>query len=107
MSPESPSHGYIAVCAVAVAGGVKYYPDKRCRGGSAIKISSAYAPGGRKRCDATISACLTFNLTSYSMWGFREGFKNPSNGKIPLRGGGVPPLSVNFFPLTFWPAVVR
>ena len=35
-----------------------------------------------------------------------EGFKKPSNGKIPLRGGGVPPLSVNFFPLTFWPAVV-
>ena len=36
---------------------------------------------------------------------FREGFKNPSNGKIPLRG--YPPLSINFFPLTFWPAVVR
>ena len=33
----------------------------------------------------------------------REAFKNPSNGKIPLRGGrGVPR-----FPLTFWPSVVR
>ena len=57
----------------------------------------------------------------------REGFKTPSHGKSPLggeggyppfpltffrsifgnqpsvKGGeGVPPLSVNFFPLTFW-----
>ena len=38
---------------------------------------------------------------------FREVFKNPSNGNFPLRGGGVPPFSVNFFPLTFSPAVVR
>ena len=37
----------------------------------------------------------------------REAIKNPSNGKIPLKGGGVPPFSVNFFPLTFLPAVVR
>ena len=52
----------------------------------------------------------------------RKGFKTPSHGKSPLRGGGgvpplfrwvfgnrpsvkgrgYPPLSVNFFPLTFW-----
>ena len=38
--------------------------------------------------------------------GLREGFKNPSNGNFSLRGG-VPPFSVNFFPLTFSPAVVR
>ena len=37
----------------------------------------------------------------------REVFKNPSNGNFPLRGGGVPPFSVNFFPLTFWENVVR
>ena len=37
----------------------------------------------------------------------REGFKNPSNGNFPLRGGGEPPFSVNFFPLTFRENVVR
>ena len=31
----------------------------------------------------------------------RDVFKNPSYGKIPLWGEGVPPFSVNFFPLTF------
>ena len=36
----------------------------------------------------------------------KEAFKNPSHGKIPLRGGGEPPFSVNFFPLSFLPAVV-
>ena len=29
----------------------------------------------------------------------REGFKNPRHGNFPLRGVGVPHLSINFFPL--------
>ena len=37
-----------------------------------------------------------------------KGFKTPSHGKSPLRGGGgVPPLSVNFFPLGFLEPTVR
>ena len=37
------------------------------------------------------------------------GEKNSVFGPGPARkgGGGVPPLSVNFFPLTFWENVVR
>ena len=37
----------------------------------------------------------------------REGFKNPRHGNFPWRGGGVPPLSVNFFPLGFREPTVR
>ena len=51
------------------------------------------------------SLCLVVipSRLHHDLEGVREGFKNPSNGKIPLRGGGgYPP-----FPLTFWPAVVR
>ena len=34
--------------------------------------------------------------------------KNPfSETDCPLRGGGVPPFSVNFFPLTFQKYLVR
>ena len=37
----------------------------------------------------------------------KESVQKPQSwGKIPL-GGRVPPFSVTFFPLTFWPAVVR
>ena len=38
---------------------------------------------------------LTYPNTKYLIPNtkhIREGFKNPSNGKIPLRGGGYPPF---------------
>ena len=49
---------------------------------------------------------------------FREGFNNPSHGNRPIvplvfrknlsaMGWGVPPLSVNFFPLGFREPTVR
>ena len=37
----------------------------------------------------------------------REGFKKPRHGNFPWRGGGVPPFSVNFFPLGFREPTVR
>ena len=51
---------------------VKYHPHKRCRGGLHIKISSAYAPGGTKCCDAPATFFLSHlqrcNLTPNSKW---------------------------------------
>ena len=37
----------------------------------------------------------------------RRGFKNRRHGTFPWRGGGVPPFSVNFFPLGFREPPVR
>ena len=40
--------------------------------------------------DLTMSGIFTSPQMSHPM-GVREGFKNPSNGKIPLRGYPLPP----------------
>ena len=45
-------------------------------------------------------------LGTFAIW-VREGFNNPSHGNCPWRGGEYPPLSVNFFPLTFRQRTVR
>ena len=45
-------------------------------------------------------------LSTESFQQLRSGFKNRRHGTFPWRGG-VPPFSVNFFPLGFWEPTVR
>ena len=66
---------------------------------------TSFKRGGVKPMYKNLCSKFVFFSAGHRQYGIcpnREGFKNRNHGLSSLRGGGVPPLSVNFFPLTFW-----
>ena len=83
-------------------GGIRFESVEKTLGEERTKVDGQRA-GEKEDTNKQSTQTLTIRCQAE----LREGFKNPSNGSFPLRGGGGTPFSVNFFPLTFWPAVVR